>query len=365
MTEPHNHVYLVHAYARSLHGAPLPVVTLASEAGAQVESDGGPGQPGPGGLRATGAIIGASGYTGQELQRLLARHPGLREPRLLTARGPDAFDPEILHEVDGVFLCTPHGAAQPLAQAALERGCRVVDLSADFRLRDPAVYASTYGAEHSAPELLHDAVYGLTEHARTRVPDARLVANPGCYPTSVLLPLLPLLRVGLVSAATTIVCDCKSGVSGAGNSPGPRTIFGAVHENFSAYAVSGHRHLPEIQQEAGTMNMVFVPHLLPVFRGILSTIYLRPVRGVDVQELRAHLRDRYDGEAFVRILEEEEGQPQLTDVQRTNRCDIALAAQGEHVVVTSVIDNLVKGAAGQALQNMNLMLGFPEGAGLT
>ena len=154
-------------------------------------------------------------------------------------------------------------------------------------------------------------------------------------------------------------------MSGAGNTPGPRTTFGAVHENFSAYAVSGHRHLPEIHQEAGTLNILFVPHLLPVFRGILSTIYLRPVRGVDVQDLRAHLRDRYDGEPFVRILEEDEGQPQLADVQRTNRCEIALAAQGEHVVITSVLDNLVKGAAGQALQNMNLMLGFPEDAGLT
>lgn len=352
-------------YAIRIHSTPCPVVTLASNIEPGIGPEAGPGQPRVDAQPTSVAIIGASGYTGQELQRLLARHPGLGAPKLLTARGPDAFDPETLHEVDGVFVCTPHGAAQPLVRAALDRGCRVVDLSADFRLRDPATYATAYGAEHTAPELLREAVYGLTEHARTDIAEARLVANPGCYPTSILLPLLPLLGVGVVSAATPIVCDSKSGVSGAGNSPGPRTVFGAVHENFSAYAVSGHRHVPEIHQQAGTTNILFVPHLLPVFRGILSTIYLRPVRGVDVKELRAHLRDRYDGEPFVRIRDEDEGQPELTDVQRTNRCDIALAAQGEHVVITSVIDNLVKGAAGQALQNMNLMLGFPEDAGLT
>jgi N-acetyl-gamma-glutamyl-phosphate reductase len=317
------------------------------------------------GPRKSVAIVGARGYTGQELQRLIGGHGGLDTPLLLSARGPEPLDPEILEDVDGVFLCTPHGTSQPLVRAALERGCRVVDLSADFRLRSPDVYAASYGHEHSAPELLDDAVYGLTEHARTRVAGARLVANPGCYPTSVLLPLLPLLSVGLVSAGSTVVCDCKSGVSGAGNNPGPRTIFGSVHENFSAYAVGGHRHLAEIHQEAGTSNLLFVPHLLPVFRGILSTIYVRPVRGVDVEDMREHLRHRYEGEPFVRVLHEGDPPPELADVQRTNQCRIQLTAQGDHVVLVSAIDNLVKGAAGQALQNMNLMLGFPEDAGLT
>ena len=324
----------------------------------------------------TVAIVGTTGYTGQEITKLVDVHPGLGPPVLLTARpesadgrdapqAPQPFAPERLDGVTVVFLCTPHGVAQPLARAALERGCRVVDLSADFRLRDPALHARTYGVEHTAPDLLQEVVYGLTEHARERLPDARLVANPGCYPTSVLLPLLPLLSAGLVDRTATVVADCKSGVSGAGNTPTSSNVFGAVHDNFRAYAVGGHRHAPEIKQEADLTDLLFVPHLLPVFRGILSTLYLRPAQGASVETMRAHLRDRYEGEPFVRVLDSEDGQPALADVQRTNRCHIALAAQDGHIVVTSVIDNLMKGAAGQAMQNMNLMLGFPEEAGLT
>lgn len=321
------------------------------------------------------AIVGATGYTGQELRRLLTDHPGFGTPLRWTARtpapdapdrpdpgAPEPFDPEQLTELDGLFLCTPHGVSAPLVRAAVGAGCPVVDLSADFRLRDPEVYADAYGAPHAAPELLEEAVYGLTEHERARVASARVVANPGCYPTSVLLPLLPLLSAGLVDGADTLVCDCKSGVSGAGNNPGPGNLFGAVHDNFRAYGVGRHRHAPEIHQEAGTSNLLFVPHLLPVFRGILSTIYLRPARGLRARDLRAQLQDRYAGEPFVRILEE--GQPTLADVRMTNRCHVALEDQDGHVVVTSVLDNLVKGAAGQALQNMNLLLGFPEQTGL-
>ncbi len=301
----------------------------------------------------------------------MAGHPGLDEPILLSARAgsPEPpvspYDPALLASADVVFLCTPHGVAQPLVRDALDRGCRVVDLSADFRLRDPEVYARAYGAEHTAPELLDEAVYGLSEYARPRLPEARLVANPGCYPTSVLLPLEPLLGAGFVDETATVVCDCKSGVSGAGNTPGATNLFGAVHDNFKAYAVEGHRHAPEIRQESGLEHIVFVPHLLPVFRGILSTIYVRPAHGVAAADMRDHLSEHWDAEPFLQVLEASEGQPELADVRATNRCLVSVTAQDEHVVITSAIDNLMKGAAGQAIQNMNLMLGYPEPSGLT
>ncbi|MFN9706327.1 MAG: N-acetyl-gamma-glutamyl-phosphate reductase [Planctomycetota bacterium] len=323
------------------------------------------------------AIVGASGYTGRELLDLLSRHPRLRATAVMTARAgaapePPAFpnDPTIdaldldrLAAVDGVFLCTPHGAASAIAKAALAHGKKVVDLSADFRLRDPALYERVYHAAHPAPELLAEAVYGLTEHRRAAVAAARLVANPGCYPTSVLLPVLPLRQAGLLDERAQIIADSKSGTSGAGKAPSERTHFGAVHENFCAYGVGVHRHAPEIQQEADTPNLVFTPHLLPTFRGILSTIYLTPNAGVTADAVRECLRARYADEAFVRVYDK--GQPELRCVQRTNQCHIAVAASGPLVVVTSAIDNLVKGASGQALQNLNLMLGLPEGDGLS
>ncbi|MFN6147140.1 MAG: N-acetyl-gamma-glutamyl-phosphate reductase [Planctomycetota bacterium] len=323
------------------------------------------------------AIVGASGYTGRELLDLLSRHPRLRATAVMTARAgaapePPAFpnDPTIdaldldrLAAVDGVFLCTPHGAASAIAKAALAHGKKVVDLSADFRLRDPALYERVYHAAHPAPELLAEAVYGLTEHRRAAVAAARLVANPGCYPTSVLLPVLPLRQAGLLDERAPIIADSKSGTSGAGKAPSERTHFGAVHENFCAYGVGVHRHAPEIQQEADTPNLVFTPHLLPTFRGILSTLYLTPNAGVTADAVRECLRARYADEAFVRVYDK--GQPELRCVQRTNQCHIAVAASGPLVVVTSAIDNLVKGASGQALQNMNLMLGLPEGDGLS
>ena len=323
------------------------------------------------------AIVGASGYTGRELLDLLSRHPRLRATVVMTARAgaapePPAFpnDPTIdaldldrLAAVDGVFLCTPHGAASAIAKAALAHGKKVVDLSADFRLRDPALYERVYHAAHPAPELLAEAVYGLTEHRRAAVAAARLVANPGCYPTSVRLPVLPLRQAGLLDERAPIIADSKSGTSGAGKAPSERTHFGAVHENFCAYGVGVHRHAPEIQQEADTPNLVFTPHLLPTFRGILSTLYLTPNAGVTADAVRECLRARYADEAFVRVYDK--GQPELRCVQRTNQCHIAVAASGPLVVVTSAIDNLVKGASGQALQNMNLMLGLPEGDGLS
>lgn len=323
------------------------------------------------------AILGASGYTGRELLRLLAQHPGLEASQVMTARPgvqpePPQFPGEApiapldfdrLADVDGVFLCTPHGAASAAAQAALAAGCKVVDLSADFRLRSPALYQQTYGAPHPAPELLQQAVYGLSEHAREAVRAAQLVANPGCYPTSVLLPLLPLLQRDLLDPSAPIVADAKSGTSGAGKNPSERTHFGNVHENFCAYGLGTHRHLPEIHQQAGTDRIVFVPHLLPVFRGMLTTLYLQPMPGIDAAAVRHCLAERYAQEPFVTVYDQ--GLPELKFVQFSNQCHLAVGQCGGMVVVVSAIDNLVKGASGQALQNMNLMLGLPETAGLS
>lgn len=323
------------------------------------------------------AIVGASGYTGRELLRLLAHHPRMQATEVMTARPgaqpePPQFpgDPVIaaldlsrLSSCDGVFLCTPHGAASEIAKAALQSGCKVVDLSADFRLRSPAVYQKAYGAPHPAPELLATAVYGLTEHARAAVRTAQLVANPGCYPTSILLPVIPLLQAELLDERAPIIADSKSGTSGAGKAPSERTHFGNVHENFCAYGVGTHRHLPEIHQGAGTDRIVFVPHLLPTFRGMLSTIYVTPKPGVTAEALRSCLHERYASERFVKVYPS--GQPELKCVNTTNQCHIAVAACGSQVVITSAIDNLQKGASGQALQNMNLMLGLPEEEGLS
>lgn len=322
------------------------------------------------------AILGASGYTGRELARLLAAHPTLRLAGSFSAREGDVPDaPELpvdlpiepldwrrIGACDGVFLCTPHAASAELAKKVLELGVKVVDLSADFRLPDASLYAKVYEHRHPAPELLAEAPYGLVEHARESVKRARLVANPGCYPTATILPLKPLVEAGLVDLARTVVVDAKSGVSGAGKNPSARTHFGASHENFLAYGVGGHRHAPEIRLHAGVVELVFVPHLLPVFRGILATIYVHPAAGADANSMRAHLTERYAGERFVKVFAR--GQPELNRVQMTNQCHIAVTQQDGLVVITSAIDNLVKGASGQAIQNMNLMLGLDEAAGL-
>jgi N-acetyl-gamma-glutamyl-phosphate reductase len=322
------------------------------------------------------AVLGASGYTGRELARLLQRHPTLRLAGAFSAREGDTpeapelpFDPCVepldwarVARCDGVFLCTPHAASAELAQKVLALGPKVVDLSADFRLPDAALYEQVYQHRHPAPSLLAEAPYGLTEHAREAVRGARLVANPGCYPTATLLALKPLAAAGLVDARATVVVDAKSGVSGAGKNPSARTHFGASHENFLAYGVGNHRHAPEIRLHAGLDGLVFVPHLLPVFRGILATVYVRPAQGARAAQLRSCLAETYAGERFVKVYER--GQPELNRVQMTNECHLAVADAGELCVLTSVIDNLLKGASGQALQNMNLMLGLDEAAGL-
>ncbi len=322
------------------------------------------------------AVLGASGYTGRELARLLRHHDSLVVEGLFGGRegvAPDApelpcddriemLDWKRIERCDGVFLCTPHGASAELARRSLELGVKVVDLSADFRLPDAKQYAALHQHVHPAPELLGEAVYGLVEHARDAIAPARLVANPGCYPTSILLALKPLIEAGLVDAHAPIVADSKSGVSGAGKNASARTHFGATNENFLAYAVGTHRHAPEIQRYAGSDKIVFVPHLLPIFRGILSTIYVPPSNGVGAGEVMACLADRYSGERFVHVYPR--GLPELNRVQMTNECHIGVAACGDLVVVVSAIDNLVKGASGQALQNMNLMLGLEESAGL-
>lgn len=323
------------------------------------------------------AVLGASGYTGRELHALLKRHRGIELAHFASAREdvqPEApelecepaiqkLDWSSIARCDGAFLCTPHGTSAPLARRCLELGLKVVDLSADFRLSSAGNYKSVYGHEHATPELLPRAVYGLTERAREAVGSATLVANPGCYPTSILLALQPLLKAGLIEAGQRIICDSKSGVSGAGKNPSSRTHFGNSHENFLAYGVGNHRHQPEIREHAGSYSILFVPHLLPVFRGILSTIYVSPAGGASAAQLRACLSETYAGEPFVRVFQR--GQVELKGVQHTNECHMALADAGDTVVITSVIDNLLKGASGQALQNMNRMLGFEETEGLT
>jgi N-acetyl-gamma-glutamyl-phosphate reductase len=326
------------------------------------------------------AVLGATGYTGVELVRLLVRHPAVRLTYLSSEQyrdrplsevypflaglvdarlGPP--DPAAVSECsEVVFTALPHAAAAPVVEELLRRGRRVLDLSADFRLRDADVYARWYG-RHPSPGLLADAVYGLPEIYRERLPAARLVAVPGCYPTAALLGLLPLARAGLLGEP--VVIDAKSGTTGAGRGAKVEQLFAEVNENFRPYAVTGHRHLPEIEQElrlaGGTSSVLFVPHLLPVSRGILSTMYVRvPGRRPALTEL---FREAYRTEPFI-VLRGEDAMPELREVRGTNRCALGWHwdAATEQAVVVSAIDNLGKGAAGQAVQCLNLLLGEPE-----
>lgn len=333
------------------------------------------------------AILGASGYTGAELVRLLAGHRHVRIAALTAERKagqpmaavfphlgglllPDmvGLDKVDYGEIDFVFCALPHGTTQEVI-AGLPRHVRIVDLSADFRLADPETYRQWYGQEHKAPGLQEQAVYGLTELARDEVRDARLVANPGCYPTSAQLPLVPLLAAGLIEAEDIII-DAKSGVSGAGRAAKEGSLFCEVAEGIHAYGIASHRHAPEIEQglsaAAGRPVMVnFTPHLMPMSRGILATTYVRLAGGAALGDLRAALEKFYAGEPFVRVLPEGVA-PHTRHVRGSNFCLIGLFADRlpGRAIICSVIDNLVKGASGQAVQNMNVMLGLPEGAGL-
>jgi N-acetyl-gamma-glutamyl-phosphate reductase len=332
-------------------------------------------------------ILGASGYTGAELVRLLARHPAA-EIRLLTAdrqagrplaevfphlgaiRLPDLVKIEAAdwEAVDLVFCALPHGTTQTVI-AALPRQLKVVDLSADFRLADLPTYAQWYGHAHQAPALQPEAVYGLTELKRAQVAPARLVANPGCYPTAAQLPLVPLVEAGAIDP-DDIIIDAKSGVSGAGRDAKQGSLYGEVTEGMHAYGVASHRHAPEIEQglseAAGRPIIVnFTPHLAPMSRGILATIYVRLANGGSAGDLSRILADRYAGEPFVRLLAEGQS-PATRHVRGANHCLIGVFADRVpgRAIVLSAIDNLVKGASGQAVQNMNLMAGLPETAGL-
>jgi N-acetyl-gamma-glutamyl-phosphate reductase len=322
-------------------------------------------------------VAGASGFAGALAASLVHRHPRL-ELAAATAR-TDAgtrldrlypryripielteLDTESAGDYEAAIVAYPHGAAAEVVARFVEAGVPVVDVSADFRLHDLAVYKGTYG-DHTAPELLADAVYGLTELHREEVRGARLVANPGCYPTAAILALAPLAEAGL---AEDVVISAASGVSGAGRVAGDRFHFVSVDENFTPYGIEGHRHLPEIVQELdGAGWVTFVPHLVPLDQGLLASCFVTTSRDVEAEELRRLYVERYEGEPFVEVVDQPPG---VREVRDTNLCRIHVAvdARTGRAMAFAAIDNLWKGAAGQAIQNLNLMLGFDETEGL-
>ncbi|PSS26083.1 N-acetyl-gamma-glutamyl-phosphate reductase [Actinidia chinensis var. chinensis] len=332
-------------------------------------------------------VLGASGYTGSEIVRLLANHPyfgitlmtadrkagqsiGSVFPHLATQHLPDmiAVNDADFSNVDAVFCCLPHGTTQEIIKA-LPKGLKIVDLSADFRLRDINEYEKWYGQPHRAAELQKEAVYGLTEIYRSEIQDARLVANPGCYPTSIQLPLAPLIKANLIEIKNIII-DAKSGVSGAGRGAKEANLYTEIAEGIHSYGVTGHRHVPEIEQglsEAANSGVIvsFTPHLMPMSRGMQSTIYVELAPGVSVEDLHQHLGIFYENEEFVVLLKEKEV-PHTRHVRGSNYCIMNVFPDRipGRAKIISVIDNLVKGASGQALQNLNLMMGIPENTGL-
>ena len=336
------------------------------------------------------AIVGASGYTGVELLRILHTHPEVAVTCVTSEQSAgkpvsevfpslrgrcdlllENLEPvRVAEKADFIFTALPHKAAMEVVPTFLKLGKRVVDLSADYRLEDASVYAQWY-EPHMNPENLKKAVYGLPELKRARISGAKLVANPGCYPTSVILGLAPLLKKRAIIDPATIIADSKSGVSGAGRSAKVDNLFCEVNDGFKAYGVGGvHRHIPEIEQElahlAGAKVAIsFTPHLVPMDRGILSTIYATPQRTVTTADLLSIFNDFYQGEPFIRILPEGSF-PCTAYVRGANFCDIGVAVDGRtgRVIVVAAIDNLVKGASGQAVQNMNLMNALPETMGL-
>jgi N-acetyl-gamma-glutamyl-phosphate reductase len=331
-------------------------------------------------------IVGGTGYTGVELLRLLASHPRV-QLQMITSRSEEGMavadmypnlrghvdlkfcspDTEQLKKCDVVFFATPNGVAMTQVRELLDAGVKVIDLAADFRIKDIDVWQQWYGMEHACPDLVAEAVYGLPEINRDAIRVAKLVANPGCYPTAVTLGFLPLLEEGLVKL-DGLVADCKSGASGAGRGANVATLLCEVDSSFKAYAVAGHRHLPEISEKLGivaseSVGLTFVPHLLPMIRGIHATLYAN--LNDSSMDLQALYEQRYADEPFVDVLPPG-SHPETRSVRGGNMCRIALHRPqgGNTLVVLSVIDNLVKGAAGQAVQNMNIMFGMDEKNGL-
>lgn len=333
-------------------------------------------------------IMGASGYAGEELLRILLRHPEVKITAvaakidnthigklypwlngMLDMECRDMAAEEVAKKCDCVFLALPHKVSMGFAPVFLKAGKKVIDLSADFRIKDAKVYEKWYEVKHECPEYLGKAVYGLPELYREKVKNADLIANPGCYPTSVILGCAPILKKGFAES-DPIICDSKSGASGAGRVPAQALMFTEVQNSFRAYKVNSHRHIPEMEQEltiaAGNKASVnFVPHLVPMERGILSTIYLRLKKKIDTEAALQLYKDFYKKEYFVRIMDQGVF-PDTKNVARSNFCDIGMQIFPERslAIVMTAIDNLVKGASGQAVQNMNLMCGFEEKLGL-
>lgn len=337
------------------------------------------------------AIAGASGYAGAELVRLAAAHPYYELTAVTSEKSAgqsvssvfpsltgavhhtfEALAPDALAErADAVFLALPHTKSQEPVALCIKAGKLVVDLSADYRLKDVAAYEKWYQSPHTHPALLNDAVYGLPELHRSAIAKARLVASPGCYPTAAILQLAPLFSKGLVEPHTVVI-DAKSGISGAGRSPALPYHFPEAHESLEPYKIGQHRHIPEIEQElasvmggTASVTVTFTPHLVPMNRGILSTAYCRLTQDLSLADLRALYRDFYKGERFVRLFEETVPNPRY--LKGSNYCDVGVYTDRRTgwVVTVAAVDNLVKGAAGQAIQAMNLMMGIPEETGLT
>jgi N-acetyl-gamma-glutamyl-phosphate reductase len=332
-------------------------------------------------------VVGGTGYTGVELLRLLVAHPEV-ELSVITSRSEAGLpvadlypnlrghldmvfqEPQLdkLSECDVVFFATPNGIAMKMAAELLDAGVKVIDLAADFRLKDAQEWKQWYGMDHACPDILQEAVYGLPEINREAIRGARIIANPGCYPTAVTLGFLPLIEKGLIEDSH-LIADAKSGVSGAGRGANVATLFSEATESFKPYAVDGHRHLPEIKQNLSTIcghkvGLTFVPHLVPMIRGIEATLYA-VIKAEDIN-LQALYEDRYKDEYFVDVLPAG-GLPETRSVKGSNMCRISVfrPQQGDTVVVSSVIDNLVKGAAGQAVQNMNILFDLGESVGIS
>lgn len=329
------------------------------------------------------AIIGATGYTGFELIKIALKHPHLELKYLTsdTSAGkkiseiypylknrceltliPNDFE-NISSDVDAVFLCLPHGASMAAAELFAKKGKIVIDLSADFRISDVGIYQKTYKEMHKAPELLKEFVYGIPELFENEIKQTKLIANPGCYPTSIIIPLYPLIKNKLIDT-NYLIADSKSGVSGAGKTPTEKTHYCEVNEDFKPYGIFAHRHNPEIDfvlsKACRDTHVVFTPHLLPINRGILSTIYTKSTASLN--ELQSCLQDTYRDRKFVRFYENDI--PSIKNVAYTNFIDISIHKHNDDVIIVSAIDNLIKGASGQAIQNLNIIANYDEAEGL-